>query len=176
MIIFFQKKEDQVFTTSHFDARDTKKYGYLAMTMLLPSYFYDLTSCGIWDFEMLFASISISIVYFEAKFSFEEISQINIAVIRKGICYFYFHKHTLRKCTYILLLIYVCVYYYLCILMCSAWWRSIYSAISVHTLVKMCLCFTINVHNLEKTYLCFIKNMHTFMKMYPYFTLNMYHF
>ena len=118
VIIFFQKKEDQVFMTSHFDARDTKKNGYLAMTMLLPSYFFDLTSCGIWDFEMLFASISISIVYFEAKFSSEEISQIHIAVIRKSICYFYFHKHTLRKCTYILLLIYACVYYYLCIFIC----------------------------------------------------------
>ena len=140
MIIFFQKKEDQVFTTSHFDARDTKKYGYLAMTMLLPSYFYDLTSCGIWDFEMLFTSISISIVYFEAKFSFEEISQINIAVIRKGICYFYFHKHTLRKCTYILLLIYVCVYYYLCILICSAWWRSIYILLLVCIPWWKCAC------------------------------------
>ena len=119
---------------------------------------------------MIFATVSISIVYFDGKSNFEEKSQIPTTFL--SICIPW------RKCSYILLLMYIRENYYLCMLVKTFLYVTtnmqchLYFAINIHALIKNYLCFTINKHNLLKIYLYFIDNTHTLMKRYPYFTLN----
>ena len=87
-----------------------------------------------------------------------------------------------RKCSYILLLMYIRENYYLCMLVKTYICYYYYAVsgggasnftINIHALIKIYLCFAINMHNLVKIYLYFIDNTHTLKKTYPYFPLNM---
>ena len=103
---------------------------------------------------MIFATVSLSIVYFEGKSNFEEKSQMPTVFL--SICIPW------RKFSYILLLMYIRENYYLCMLVKTYLYVTtnmqclveahLYFAINIHALIKICLCFTINMHDLVKIY------------------------
>ena len=102
---------------------------------------------------MIFATVSISIDYFERKSNFEEKSQI--PTISLLICIPW------RKCTYILLLMYIRGNYYLCMLVKT----YLYVTTNMQCLEETHLRFAINIHTLIKIYLCFAINMHDLVKI-----------
>ena len=86
-------------------------------------------------------------VYFEEKSNIEEKSQI--PTIFLSICIPW------RKCSYIILLMYIRENYYLCMLVKT----YLYVTTNMQWLVEAHLYFAINIHGLIKIYLCFTINI-----------------